>query len=431
MKFIRLTIGISLLSLMCLGLSSCLKDQCNSTSTFTQWNPVYKTLAEIREDIKVETPRALKNPGKLYFFGNHVFINERKEGVHIIDNSDPSNPKNIQFLAIEGNVDMAIKEGHLYVDNYIDLLTFDIREPLKPKLIKRTEDVFPPQGIDPERGLLVDFVATEVKLELDCSDPRFSQPNFFDGDVFFANDAALESTANQSTDKSGAAGDATGIGGSFARFTIYSDYLYTVDNSDLRVFDITDITCPNFVTNTRVGWGIETIFPLKNRLFIGSNNGMFIYDVSNPTSPTQLSRFEHARACDPVFVQDNTAFVTLRNGSRCQGFINQLDVIDVENLSSPRLLHSYAMDHPHGLSVKGNDLYLCEGEFGFKIFDIEDLSEIPENLIHHKKDIHAYDVIAYPNEDIVMIIGSDGFYQFDTSNKKELKELSLIPVEQD
>ena len=104
---------------------------------------------------------------------------------------------------------------------------------------------------------------------------------------------------------------AAGIGGSFARFTIYEDYLYTVDNTDLRVFDITDVTCPSFRNSSSIGWGIETIFPLKNRLFIGSNNGMFIYDVSSPLSPRQLSAFEHARACDPVFVQENTAFVTL------------------------------------------------------------------------------------------------------------------------
>ena len=428
MKIIRLTIGACIASIWLLSLTGCLKDQCNSTATFTQWHPVYKSLEEIRQHVKVTSPRTLKYPGKIYFYGDYVMINERKEGVHIIDNSNPTNPENISFLEIEGNVDMAVKDGYLYADNYIDLLTIDIRNPQKPVMVKRTEDVFPPQGIDPVRGIIVDYAEQLVKLEMDCSDPRFGQVRFLENDILFTADVAVANSS--SPNKSGGA-ESTGIGGSFARFTIYQDYLYTVDNNDLRVFDISDVTCPSFRNSTNVGWGIETIFPLKNRLFIGSNNGMFIYDVSNPLTPRQLSVFQHARACDPVFVQENTAFVTLRDGSRCQGFVNQLDIIDVEDVVNPRLLFTYAMDNPHGLSVKGNTLYLCEGDFGFKIYDIEDLSTVSSNLIHHKKDMQAYDVIAYPDEDIVMVIGADGFYQFDTSNKKSLKELSVISVERD
>ena len=122
--------------------------------------------------------------------------------------------------------------------------------------------------------------------------------------------------------------------------------------------------------------------------------------------------------------------MTLRDGSACQGFVNQLDIIDVSDLEAPRLLHTYPMDNPHGLSVKDNTLFLCEGDFGFKIFDVADLSRVNQNLIHHEKDFKAYDVIALPNKE-VMVIGADGFYQFGTANLKSLKELSVIPVERD
>jgi len=54
-----------------------------------------------------------------------------------------------------------------------------------------------------------------------------------------------------------------------------------------------------------------------------------------------------------------------------------------------------------------------------------------QNLIHHEKDFKAYDVIALPNKEVVMVIGADGFYQFGTANLKSLKELSVIPVERD
>jgi len=409
-------------------ITGCLKDECAGTTTFIQWNPVYKSLEEIRAEIQIEGARTLEAPGKLYFYGDYVLINERNEGIHIIDNSDSANPQNISFLAIPGNVDMAVKDGFLYADNYIDLLTIDIKDPTAPQVVKRTEEVFSPQGIHPELGLIVDYVETETTLEIDCFDPRFGQNRFVLEDVVFTADIGAPAPVANQAGGSTATDSGTGIGGSFARFTIVEDYLYTVDQFNLRVFDIAQENCPEFRNEVQVGWGIETIFPLKDKLFIGSNNGLFIYDVANPVRPRQLSVFEHARACDPVFVKGDIAFVTLRDGTFCEGFNNQLDVINVANLEAPRLLHTYPMENPHGLSIRGDELYLCEGEFGFKTFDISDLSTIDENLLNHKKDFQAYDVIAIPNKQVVMIVGDDGFYQFDTSDPTNLKELSLIPV---
>src|SRR5688500_12067850 len=65
-------------------------------------------------------------------------------------------------------------------------------------------------------------------------------------------------------------GGGTGVGGSLARFTIAGNYLYTVDQTDLKVFDISDPANPVFRRSIPVGFEIETIFPFKDRLFIGS-----------------------------------------------------------------------------------------------------------------------------------------------------------------
>ena len=73
----------------------------------------------------------------------------------------------------------------------------------------------------------------------------------------------------------------TGIGGSMARFTIVGDYLYTVDSWDLNTFDISDQINPEFKSKVGLGWGVETIFPYDNRLFIGAQNGMHIYNLEN------------------------------------------------------------------------------------------------------------------------------------------------------
>ncbi len=120
--------------------------------------------------------------------------------------------------------------------------------------------------------------------------------------------------------------------------------------------------------------------------------------------------------------------MTLRDGTFCEGFNNQLDVIDITDLTNPFLVKTYPMDNPHGLSIRNNTLYLCEGEHGLKVFDIENVERIANNKLDHVKDFDAYDVIAIPNKEVVMVIGKDGFYQFDTSDDSKLEEISVINV---
>jgi hypothetical protein len=130
-----------------------------------------------------------------------------------------------------------------------------------------------------------------------------------------------------------------------------------------------------------------------------------------------------------VIVSGNTAYVTLRNGSTCQGFVNQLDVVDVSNLSNPSLIRSYDMQNPHGLSVVDQTLYLCEGEFGLKTFDVSDPRKIGERLLDHVTGFAAYDVIVLPPGDHVMVVGQHGLYQFDATDRSDLKQLSIISIE--
>ena len=93
-----------------------------------------------------------------------------------------------------------------------------------------------------------------------------------------------------------------------ARFALINNYLYTLGYADLNVFNISNSDQPVFTNKLQVGWNIETIYPFKNKLFIGSNNGMFIYDInSSPTNPVKVGEFTHASACDPVIADDSYA----------------------------------------------------------------------------------------------------------------------------
>lgn len=211
-----------------------------------------------------------------------------------------------------------------------------------------------------------------------------------------------------------------GKGGSMARFTVSGDYLYTVDNSNLNLFNISNSQHPVMEKAISVGWGIETIYPYKNYLFMGSQTGMFIYNNTDPANPQFISNYQHIFSCDPVVVNDSFAYVTLRSGSTCRTGTNRLEVIDIKDLSNPQLLATYSMTNPYGLGIDQNTLFVCDD--GLKVYDTSD----PLNLkLKRKFNINAYDVI--PDNGRLSVIGSDGLYQYSYSGT-DINLLSKITL---
>ena len=408
-------------------MGSCAKDNCERTVTYTNMTPVYMSYEDFRSSVALESARDLANPGKIYLYGKYLFINEVREGIHVIDMSNPANPQNIAFIKILGNVDIAIKDNVLLADSFMDIIALDISDMNNVKEIHRMENAYSNDwnlGIvfDENEGVVVEWIPEEITEVTDC-DSNKGGGVFWGGldnsTVDFESDSAPQSSSNNGS-------NGPGVAGSFARFSIVNNHLYTIDNYQLHSFDITNPAQPNNLNQAvSVGWNVETIFPYKDFLFFGSQNGMIVYSISNPDAPTHVSQLQHFRGCDPVVVQDDIAYVTLRNGNpTCGGFENQLDIIDVSDIYNPDLIKSYDMHNPHGLGIDENTLFLCDGEDGLKVFDVEDSNNIDE--MEHYKNIDTYDVI--PLDDYLFMIGSDGFRLYDYSDLEDIHLLSTIPV---
>jgi hypothetical protein len=240
------------------------------------------------------------------------------------------------------------------------------------------------------------------------------------------NNGVFMLSSDVGSNKSFAGGSPTGIAGSMARFALMNNYLYTVGQSELKVIDIATAANPVVTNTVNLNWGIETIYPFKGKLFIGSNTGMYIFNTANPAMPVQMSTFSHARVCDPVIADDKYAYITLRDGTQCQGFINELDIVDISNLAAPILIKKFAMTNPHGLSKDKELLFICDGRDGLKIYDASDVT----NLLLKKQinNFETYDVIAYNG--VAIVVAKDGLYQFSYSDVNNIKQLSKISITQ-
>ena len=411
-----LLLGASLL------LPSCLKDECEATQTYIAFHPVYVQGENFRQPVEAEPARTLSEPGKIYVYGDYLLINEKEKGIHIYNNANPAAPEPIVFLPIPGNVDMAVSNGLLYADSYVDLITIDISNPEAPQFIGRVEEALLKEGFGLQaEGYLVGYEETEETVEVPCSERP--DGSFWRGEVFFASsDDALvlqESSSDQQQQQAG-------IGGSMARFTIAKGHLYVIDNAYLRVFELSNGSNPALANTLQVEWGIETIFPYGDNLFIGAANGMHIFDNSNPLQPQYLSVFRHATACDPVYVDGDVAYVTLRDGQPCETFTNQLDVVDVSVLTDPKLIRSFPMHNPHGLSKYEDALFICENTQGVKVFDASNHETVGQKMIAQIDGFQAYDIITLKDKGLGLVIGANGFFQFDITDPAEPVLISNI-----
>ncbi|MCH5717542.1 LVIVD repeat-containing protein [Niabella hibiscisoli] len=235
--------------ILLLATQSCVKDSFKSTRYITLYTPVMKTLGEVRSEAKLSMPIPLKNPSKIYVKGNYLLISETWKGIHIIDNTNPSNPKNVGFIKVPGNVDMATKNNALYADMNRELWTIDITNPANPSIKNIIENVFPwYPGAQPtplNAKIIVDYTVKDTLIELSGDVVREkAQFMFFDatGNAVFSN-AAIGAA--------GAAGAVYGTGGSMARFAALKERLFTVDGSGMSVFNITADMKPEFVKRNK------------------------------------------------------------------------------------------------------------------------------------------------------------------------------------
>ena len=424
-----LYLGIFIAVLIILfSLSGC-TDKCNTTTSYTTYQPVLASMTALRQEVDVLPPQEREHSGKIYIYGQYLLLGDPGKGIHVFDNTDKTNPVALSFINIPGNVDMAVRGGMLYVDSYIDLLVFNINDPTNITMANRVENVFP--NYNNQFGVWVDGDQVVTALEeLDIIEVTSDCADYNSGLIFMAEDVLAVPMSGSPNTTDLASAPSIGIGGSTARFTIVSSYLYTVDENVMHIFDILSPENPVDVNQVELGWGIETIFPFKNNLFIGSQSGMIVYNIDNAASPEYMTMVNHITACDPVVANDDYAFVTLRseNDNNWCGtsFANQLEVIDISDIRNARRLYTYPMFGPYGLGLDGNILFITEGSEGLKIFDITDVSKIGENLIQHMTGFDAYDVI--PLNGTLILIGRDGLYQFDYTNIDEIKLLSVIPT---
>lgn len=131
----------------------------------SRYKAVTMTRQELENSVKLLDSQPMTESSKIYIIGDYIFINDKRKGFHIFDNTDPKNPVKKKFLNAPGATDISIRNNILYINQATDLVVLSIDfNNFSVTQHKRLKDVFPifysPDGLlfRPEEGeVIVNF----------------------------------------------------------------------------------------------------------------------------------------------------------------------------------------------------------------------------------------------------------------------------------
>ena len=414
-----------LVAIMCLQLTNCNTDDVSNEllDPVAVTVPVIKSKSEIRNSIQVKAAQPTNSDGKIYVYNDLLFYIAQNSGIHIFNNQNPENPQNIIFIQLEGVHDISVKNDILYADNFMDLVVFDISNVSDIQLVNVEEDMLLYYATFPEDSLYYqsniytsnedEFVAEYTTIYMERTEVENNPEMFWNSFSIFESDVlALDAGIN------------IGTGGSYAKFQIYDNALYTLDDYKLNTFNITDYNSISKVSETWLGgWfggELETTFILKEYMFIGATNGMHIVGLQDEFNPIYASSFTHSTGCDPVVVEGNTAYITVRGGNTCGAIEDQVNIIDVTDINTPIEYSTYFLSSPYGLGIKNHILYVCN-DSGINVFDAQNPNEI---VLQNTIETTSKDVI--PLSSHLIAVGENVIHQYNYTDNFGLELISTL-----
>jgi len=218
-----------------------------------------------------------------------------------------------------------------------------------------------------------------------------------------------------------------------SKVAVVDEFMYTVDGFELRLFDISDASNLELIRPIQLAFNIgliEKITIKDNLLYLSNQYSVYYFDITNRSTPAFVNTLDHATACDEITIEGDFIYVSSQESSSCNGWKSHVQVIGLDNMNFPEFLQSIPMTNPQGMTTFNNRLYVCDGDLGFKILNINQ----PSNGVFSYfiegafLDIQAEQIFHYEKDGVyhLVVIGNTGIYQYEVISPTTFKELSFI-----
>lgn len=183
------------------------------------------------------------------------------------------------------------------------------------------------------------------------------------------------------------------------KIDVSDQYLYAGFDDGLHVVDVSTPSAPVILGHCHISAAVDGIEVVRSYAYILYMYGLKVIDVSNPKKPisTGFLRVETGSG-EEIHVSGNYAYSV-------SGYDNHMDIIDVSKPSSPTLIKRYEFSsdiaNNVNFAIKDNYAYLCNGENGLAVVDVTKPSDPVE--IYRDTSLVVYDICAVG--DIIYIAG--------------------------
>jgi len=178
---------------------------------------------------------------------------------------------------------------------------------------------------------------------------------------------------------------------------------YNAKRKDLRILPV-EITANS---------SINSLFYFKNKLYLATNDGVEIWDVSDFYHPFRISSFSEEYANDIKVINSFLFLATKKEG---------LKIYEIKDISFPKEIAKIAtLGTPMNIFILKNYLYLADKEGGLRIIDIKDIYN-PREVGYYKEVSPILDVYGEDNF-VYLACGRKGLLILDTKLKSYPEEI--------
>jgi len=407
-------------------LASCNKNSGTITHTYNKATAQYADINQVRNTAIAAPAKNIEKAGKIYFGNAVLLIGEPNKGIHVFDNSNPSNPTNVSFIDLPYTNEFYVYGNQIYAISHYDLVKINISDLANPVIESRLENAFGTPITDDQGRILMGFTYQVVTEEFKLNSPE--------EEMLRKNNKLYYDYQDQLIPVSEVPSSFIGSGrkekGTINKIALDNSHVYVVGGEELYTFQDNGGALSK-VNEQEIGSDIETIYEEGDHLYVGTKSSMIVVSNANPSSPTVTGRYTHEVSCDPVLPNgNNIAYLTLRSvqADGCNGFVNLLEVIDISDKNNPRKIDEVLMASPYGMTMLDQHLFVGEGDNGISILDATNAADPIK--VATVPAIKAFDVLRHPSlNNVILVTGHTGLkqYQFNP-NANSLTELSHVDL---
>ena len=337
--------------------------------------------------------------------GNYLYITDYRNGLNVVDISEPSVPINVAELNIPSADEIVISGNTAYITGRDTLYIVDISDPFNPNITGSTiVTVSQAEGLDIYNDIAAVACFNDGFSLVDISDPSSPSVSYHEnltggiydlGQVYNTklkeingtlylfisdiNKTPVYKITGSASNISLSGESSTMCGSDECDFSENGNYIFLASSWYLTSYDITNPSNPVNPSqfNPSPNAGVERVNIIQDRAYITMRNtGFGIVDISDPSAMTEKSIVNSPGEATNVTVSDGYAYL-------CDGEDFGVHIYGVAEPEEPSLLYTYTgLSDPKSIGIQDKYLYIINtsNNAEMAVFDIS----VPESPVYKK-----------------------------------------------